>query len=444
MTRSTDRHDTTDSELAVSELVELARRSLDGDLSSQEQAGLVRFEQAIARRTLGGGQRRVWTYGFGLAATAAAVAVAVTTLHPAGQKLTFDVIGSNLGDGGYVRAGNATGAEVRFSDGSNLALDPGTSTRVTELGPNGSHVFLESGHAHVRVTHRPHAHWTVDAGPYSVRVIGTEFDIRWSGTEEMFDVQLHKGSIVVSGPLASRGLSLEAGQRLVANVKQGEIFLDRGSAGTGTTSRQAPSDEEAQPAAATDEVGTAEGRGSARTLPPVRGGHARPGLSAPPASATTSDAVPWARRVAGGDFQGVLADAERRGLETTIGTASVADLAALADAARYVRRSEVARRALLAERSRFPKSREGREAAFFLGGLSEDEAGGEASKQALAWYDRYLAESPKGAYAGNALGREMVLVHKLQGAASAKPLAERYLARFPDGPYASAARTLTE
>jgi hypothetical protein len=140
----------------------------------------------------------------------------------------------------------------------------------------------------------------------------------------------------------------------------------------------------------------------------------------------------------------VLADAERRGLDATLGSASVGDLKALADAARYVRRSELARRAMLAERNRFPKTREGREAAFFLGGLSEDEAGADASKEAVTWYERYLDESPQGSFAAHALGREMVLVRKLQGTAAAQPFADRYLRRFPNGPYASAARKLTE
>ena len=103
---------------------------------------------------------------------------------------------------------------------------PGTSTRVTDVDAHGSRVLLESGRAHVRVTHRPAAKWVVDAGPYSVHVVGTEFDVRWSGSEEVLDVQLHRGAVIVRGPLASGGLTMEAGQHLVANVKDGRDFLD--------------------------------------------------------------------------------------------------------------------------------------------------------------------------------------------------------------------------
>ena len=62
-----------------------------------------------------------------------------------------------------------------------------------------------------------------------------------------------------------------------------------------------------------------------------------------------------------------------------------------------------------------------REAAFFLGGLAEDESGVAATKTALEWYERYMAESPRGTYAAQALGRQMILVHKLRGAAAARP-----------------------
>ncbi len=146
--------------------------------------------------------------------------------------------------------------------------------------------------------------------------------------------------------------------------------------------------------------------------------------------------------MAQGDFQSVLADAEQRGLAHTLETASVADLTVLADAARYVRRGDVSRRTYLAVRERFPRSGTAREAAFFLGGLAEDESGVAAVKTAVEWYERYMGDSPSGTYAAQALGRQMILVHKLRGADAARPIASDYLRRFPYGPYADAARKL--
>jgi hypothetical protein len=421
-----------DSHRALTGLIASAREHLGGELSAGENAGLMRFEQAVARRTLRADRRPMfWALGLGAAAAGIVLFAIEHKSHDAA--LTFNVVNGSVSDGGYVRAAAGGGTEVRFSDGSNLALDPGTSTRVTDVDAHGGRVLLESGRAHVRVTHRPAAKWVVDAGPYSVQVVGTEFDVRWSGSEEVLDVHLHRGAVIVRGPLASGGLAMEAGQRLVANVKDGEIFLDASPAGA------------ADPAAALlAEPGDAPQPTKQLPAPAHHASRSRAGvLHGAPAAPLAADEASWSKLIAQGDFRGVLADAERRGLERTLASGSPADLTALADAARYLRRGDLARRTYLAERERFPRSA-GREAAFFLGGLSEDESGVTATKAALEWYERYLTESPRGTYAPQALGRQMVLVHKLRGVASARPLASEYLSRFPDGPYAAPARKLLE
>jgi TolA-binding protein len=321
---------------------------------------------------------------------------------------------------------------------------------VTDLDAHGSRVLLESGRAHVRVTHRPAAKWTVDAGPYSVQVVGTEFDVRWSGSEEVLDVQMQRGKIIVRGPLASGGLTMEAGQHLVANVKNGEIFLDATPGSETASALPRARAESPEPTFANEpEIAPTSVPTSAPTPPPTgsspasHAAHVRAMVShgAAPAAATDTS---WSKLIAQGDFQGVLADAEQRGLARTLESGSAADLNALADAARYVRRSDIARRTLLAERDRFPRSANAREAAFFLGGLAEDESGAGAAKSALEWYESYLADSPRGTYAPQALGRQMILVHKLRGAAAARPIATEYLARFPRGPYADSAKKLLQ
>jgi TolA-binding protein len=120
--------------------------------------------------------------------------------------------------------------------------------------------------------------------------------------------------------------------------------------------------------------------------------------------------------------------------------ASGEDLAALADAARYRRRNDVAREALLAERLRFPKSERASEAAFLLGRLEESKW--DDNGRALEWYDVYLKEAPSGAYSSEALGRKMTATQRLEGAAAARQIADEYIRRFPRGTYAGAARAL--
>jgi TolA-binding protein len=136
----------------------------------------------------------------------------------------------------------------------------------------------------------------------------------------------------------------------------------------------------------------------------------------------------------------IFADVERAGVKSTLEKASSEDLFALADAARYRRRMDLAREALLAERRRFPGSARSLDAAFLLGRVEETSERGMA--KAVQWYEEYLARTPTGTYAAEALGRKMILTSKLDGAAQAQPVAEQYLRRFPNGAYAGSARVL--
>jgi len=116
------------------------------------------------------------------------------------------------------------------------------------------------------------------------------------------------------------------------------------------------------------------------------------------------------------------------------------DLFALADAARYRRRIDLARAALLAQRRRFPSSPRSLDAVFLLGRVEELRTDGRV--QAIRLYDEYLVRAPKGAYAAEALGRKLILTNESDGAATARPIAVEYLRRFPEGSYAASARAL--
>jgi len=257
-----------------------------------------------------------------------------------------------------------------------------------------------------------------------VHVIGTAFDVRWTKEQGRIEVDLHRGSVVVTGPHINGQLRLQSGQRLTG-ATDGPSSITRSEAVEAAPGPSASSSAKAAPdsSAVSDAERVADlsaGSGERRE---------------PPAAGPTN----WSHLVAQGDFERVLDAAQRRGLDNVLSTGTPSELAALADAARYGRNTQLARRALLAERKRFPGAAAARGAAFFLGGIEPD-----GSAAALGWYETYLAESPNGPYAPQALGRRMMLVHRRGGAPASAPLAREYLTRFAQGPYASAAHKILE
>lgn len=392
-------------------MVDVARRA-GGEASRRDEA---RFEQLEARLAMQGfshqGARGAWMGGL---AAAACLVVALGGYWLYTPALTYSVVGGAIVGDSVIGSENT---KIRFSDGSEVALGRGSKASIEELTADGGRVSLEQGQVNVAIVKKPDTRWFVEAGPYTVRVTGTAFDVRWSEADRSFELHLHHGSVVVTGPQIGNGFTLRPGQKLLGRA-EGRV--------------------------------TVEGPRPASTT--VSGANAAPAGSAPLAAADRADAAPsqpdarrgeannshtWARQVALGKFQAVIDEARRRGFDQTLATASIEDLAALADAARYASKTDLARRALLAERQRFPRSNSAREAAFFLGRLAEERGQG-----ALEWYDRYLAESPRGPYASQALGRRMMIYYRQRGPETTLPFAREYLERFPSGPYASAARKI--
>jgi TolA-binding protein len=410
----------------VGRLVDIAREATAGPLDPREQAGIYRLERALLRNTPTPRRSKVHFAWLLLPAAVGAVAGVFVMRERA---ITFEVVRARAGDGGYVSSGSPDGA-VRFSDHSDLGLEPGTSLRISHLEVRGAHVMLEGGTLHVRIHTRPRGNWTLNAGPYIVHVTGTEFDLGWRAERQTLDLRLHSGSVTVEGPMAEDGVRVAAGQHLVADGATLSLVDELNATTTATTSAPAPTTAAENPPAPT----------SAAALPAPSRTPARGSRNLAATANPRPEEEGWGARVARGDFEGVLENAERRGMDKAMAESSAVDLAALADAARYARRQEVARRALMTERVRYPDSVQARDAPFFLGGLSE----AQNSNASLDWYDVYLRESPTGAYASQALGRKMMLVHRLRGIDGARPLATEYLARFPDGPYAPSARKLLQ
>jgi hypothetical protein len=414
---------------ALELLVELTR----GTLSDEATRHFWPADESGLRRLEAGGRPRArlrWQ-----AMTAMAFAALLLVAAPAAWfavrtpgPLTFEVINGTVGAAGEILPGEGT--RIRFSDGSEIALDRDARAQVSDVTRFGARIALSNGRAHTFFVHKPAARWQVAAGPYVVQVTGTIFDVQWASESEAFDVWLEKGSVRVSGPLIGDGIAMTHGQHLRTRVKDNKILLDdqRADAPEPPPPAAAPAQPPVEPPAhAQAGSGEVEAEAEVEEAP----AHIPARVSHPMAKS-------WSRRMARGDFEAVVEAAERRGIESVLAHGSRTELAALADAARYTRRTRLAGRALNAERDRFPETAEGREAAFFLGNLAED--GGDRAG-AVSWYSRYLREDAAGTYTAQALGRKM-LIESRRGSSAAGIDAEEYLHRFPSGSYADAARLI--
>ena len=106
--------------------------------------------------------------------------------------------------------------------------------------------------------------WAVEVGPFLVAVKGTGFTVDWDPANERFELRLHKGRVVVSGPMSGGDITLRAGQRLVVNLASEETVI------TGDTT-EASSGGAVAPAAATPPSRASERPQAPRTSPPASG-----------------------------------------------------------------------------------------------------------------------------------------------------------------------------
>jgi ferric-dicitrate binding protein FerR (iron transport regulator) len=414
-------------ELAV--LCDLARTAVTPPSAAELERGLAALHaRRGARKSRRFGAR--WQLAAVVAGALVLLGVVVrmglsgTTEHPVAVSR---IDGGTLLEGGYLSESSRTGITLHFNEGSTFVLAPGTRGRLRAVTPDGARLGVEQGTASFQITHDPEHQWSVEAGPFVVTVKGTDFTVFWDPADERFELSLRRGRVLVSGPVVGENLVLRPGQKLAVSLPKAETVITEERPDRANAAAAASSEPVAPVASATGP--------SEQPEPPSRTG-AEP--SATVAGAPSARA--WREALATGQWDRILADAERGGVDTALQTASSDDLLALADAARYRRRPDLARAALLAQRRRFPDSPRSLDATFLLGRVEELRSSGRP--RAITWYDEYLRRAPAGTYAAEALGRKLTLTNELQGAASARRVAEEYLRRFPEGSYAGAARTL--
>ncbi len=355
---------------------------------------------------------RYWAYGAAVAVAASVAVLAPRWLGSAGTtELRGAWQGKDLTESARVVAPSERAESLSFSDGSRLELGARAEIALSKLAPERAHLELERGHVDATIRKGTGRTWTLGAGPYSVRVVGTAFSVDWDASSRFFAVNVREGKVwVTGGELRPEGILLRAGERI---------------------ERQGPAPTPAEPAPTASE---AQG---AASLPST----VEPPL--PPRSATStapSADEDFRLQATRGNYAAAIVAARRAGMERLSRELSAKDLLLLANTARYAGSSPEARSALLKLRERFPGSPSGVHAALLLASQAEDRD--KNSAEAERWLRTFLKESPQGELAAGARARLLALLLRRGAQAQAEQVAQDYLRLHPKGQHVAQARAV--
>lgn len=414
----------------------------------REQEGLDRFEVGC-RRFLDATDgprpasiRRASVPVFAGGALAAAAAVLLLWHSWSEPTVLSFTVGENHTPGvaeQWIAASARPTTLIRFSDGSRVSLKRGSRARVAALTAEGARLILESGRARVKVVHREGTSWQIDAGPFEVRVTGTAFMVDWSGEEQVFELAMSEGSVLVEGPVLNKGSTFRKGQMLRVSVLEstaivfGPDDLPVRQVGGGSVAVGKPTRRES---AGKDDVDTT-------SVEPANEEGWRPQRRATdasrPSSVRTGESR-WAALADEGRYEEALRAAEAEGFTPLCEKLGPADLLRLAEVARFAGRPSRAEQALVSLRKRFARGRHAAIAAYTLGRTAFDQQA-EYGK-AARWFEAYIEEQPAGPLAREALGRLMEARQRAGQKEKARSAARDYLHRYPGGPHADIAARL--
>jgi TolA-binding protein len=395
------------------------RVALDAESAANDDVrlGRKRFVDYVATREINRApaRRMNWLAGvrrlsIGLGGAAAVAAAVLVWLHlPISFQVDSDAatsaIAGNAGD--LIEANAVVPTAVRFSEGSSIVLERGGRLRVLSLASDGARVLVEKGAADVAIAHRrAPGKWRFEAGPVTVDVTGTRFRVDWNPEDRSFGLDLKEGSVVIGGDCLPTPRRIQRGDNVRITCGPKTTMLAKA--------------EVSAPLAAEIKV--------------------TPARTVAHREAHPANDVDWRALVAAGRYAEGVHAAERAGWGRVCRSANAVELLALADAARLSDQTSRAVEALLALRQRFPGSTSAATGAFSLGRLAFERR--RAYSEAARWFATYLDEQPRGPLMGDAVGRLMEARHRAGDGPAARRDAERYLQRFPEGPYAGTARAI--
>ena len=389
------------------------------------QARLANFESRRARP-----RGRGWSLALGVSLCGAAAAVLMLRPHT----LSFAIAGTagNGQLGAALVAPNAQPLELRFSDGSAVTLPPRAAAHVDALDGQGATLAIEDGTLEVSVVHRARTHWQVRAGGYRIQVTGTRFAAGWDRRSQSLTVNMHEGSVLVSGPGLKEPVRVVTGQRLQASAGGANLGFEA-SHEIAAREEMPPLPDLSGPEAAPPALAPVplELPATPAERTPARARHPE-ALAAHAAAAMPGD---W--RIAAGrsQYHEALAAAVLEGWRAECGRLGADDLVLLGDVARLAGDLNRAEEAYRSARRRFPQADR---PTFALGLIAFE--GRHDYRAAGDWFASYLQSFPRGPLAREAAGRLIESRIKAGDDGQARDAAASYLRAFPDGPHAALAR----
>jgi hypothetical protein len=350
-------------------------------------------------------------------ATSAALAMAAVVLvprwkaEPANATLQGAWQGRRLPERSTVVAPAERGETLSFSDGSRVELGARAEIALSKLAPEQARLELARGHVDATIRKGTGRAWTVAAGPYSVRVVGTAFSVDWDAGSRFFAVNVREGKVLVTGnDLRQGGVLLGPGERLERK--------------------------DSTPALANSVAEPHEPRGDVALS-------ATPDLTSSRAEAAVSTSKDDFLVEAGrGNYSAAMTAARRAGLDRLARDLSAKDLLLLANTARYAGSASEANGALLKLRSRFPGSASSAHAALLLASQAEDRD--KNPTEAERWLRTFLVESPQGELAAGARARLLAMLLRRGAQAEAEQVARDYLRLHPRGQHVAQARAVLQ
>ena len=316
---------------------------------------------------------------------------------------------------------------LRFPDGSDLSLERRTGVRIHSLHPEGAHLSLEHGGLSAHIVHKERTAWSVTAGPFTVEVTGTRFDVDWSPERQSFRLDLEEGTVRVTGPMLRDGRLMRAGEKLLASLSEERIEIEDAN--------------HLKTVIFNGEETVAE-RGAVDDPPALSPREASPADTSPdPAAGKRSPTgSKWQSLAKSGRYREAMVSAKRSGVPDILKNESAATLMLLGDTARRSGDLDVAAKAYRVVRRRFARTPHASGAAFSLGLMAFDN---QRNYQAAAkWFASCTEATPPGAFTREAAGRLMESLDRAGDSEGARTAARRYLTRYPGGPHARLAEKL--